>query len=220
MNLDEKIIYAPETYQYTKFELNENDICKDPFEQFHKWFDEAKTVEDIPESTTFSTSRLPSGRVSSRVVLLKELDHEGFVIYSNWDNSKKLKDFESNKYAALNFFWKKYQRQVRVEGIMKNVPYEQSNQYFQSRPRGSQIGAWSSPQSSIINSRQELEKKVQESTNKFGDEEIKCPEFWGGVKIIPLEIEFWQGRNSRLHDRLTFIRDSENDSWTLKRLAP
>lgn len=220
MNLDQKIIYAPETYQYTKFELIEEDISNDPFEQFHKWFDEAKTNEDIPESTTFSTARLPSGRVSSRVVLLKELDHEGFVVYSNWKTSKKLKDFETNKYASLNFFWKKYQRQVRVEGIMKKVSYEQSNQYFQSRPRGSQIGAWSSPQSSVIDNRQVLEDKVQQSTDKFGDNEIKCPEFWGGIKIIPLEIEFWQGRNSRLHDRLTFVRESEQDEWKLKRLAP
>lgn len=219
MNLDKKLIYAPETYQYTDRALNEEEIEKDPFVQFNKWFKEAD--DDIPESTTFSTVRLPEGRVSSRIVLLKELDHEGFVIYSNWGTSKKSKDFETCKYASLTFFWKKLQRQVRVEGIMKKVDYEQSNEYFQTRPRGSRIGAWSSPQSQVIENRKVLEDLVKSNTERFGDnEEVKCPEFWGGIKIIPLEIEFWQGRDSRLHDRLTFVREDETQPWKLNRLAP
>lgn len=227
MNLD-KIIYAPETYQYTKSELLETNINTNPFEQFHQWFQEAKDQEEpIPESVTFSTARLPSGRVSSRIVLLKELDHEGFIVYSNWGTSKKLKDFQTNKYASLTFFWKSLQRQVRVEGQMVPVEYVRANEYFKTRPVGSQIGAWASPQSSKIESRDQLDKFVQEKQEQFQDEagninesNIKCPEFWGGMKIIPLEIEFWQGRNNRLHDRLTFTRENTDSSWELNRLAP
>lgn len=219
---NDRFIFAPETYQYAKNELSEQDIIKDPFEQFHSWFKEAKESEQtLAESTVFSTARLPSGRVSSRVVLLKELDHEGFVIYSNWGTSKKLKDFETNKYASLTFFWSSSQRQVRVEGVMKQVDYHQSNHYFKTRPRDSRIGAWSSPQSQILNGRQELDQLVEANKVKFRDvQDIECPEFWGGVKIVPLEIEFWQGRVSRLHDRLTFTRELELSEWKLNRLAP
>lgn len=227
MNTD-TIIYAPETYQYNKGQLLESDIKKDPFEQFHNWFDDAKLslTKDspiLPEATTFSTCRLPSGRVSSRVVLLKELDHEGFVIYSNWLTSKKLQDFASNKFASLAFFWPHLQRQVRVEGIMEPVDYETSSKYFNLRPRGSKVGAWSSPQSQPISDRSLLEQLVKSKEQEFDqlkDDEIKCPQFWGGMKILPLEIEFWQGRNSRLHDRITFTRDKLQDQWQVNRLAP
>lgn len=217
------IIFAPETYQYDKFALDEETIEKDPITQFTKWFKEAKEdpTETIPESVSFATSELPSGRVACRVVLFKELDERGFTVYSNWGTSRKEKDIKSNPNAALTFFWKNLQRQVRVEGFTEYVSRETSERYFKTRPRGSKIGAWSSPQSKVINGRAELEELVKENEAKFENvEDVQCPEFWGGLRIVPLRIEFWQGRASRLHDRLVFERKSENDEWELVRLAP
>lgn len=222
---EDKLVFAPDTYQYTLYSLNENDLKESPIIQFDDWFNDAiKSGEMIPESVVFSTCSLPSGRVSSRVVLLKELDSKGFLIFSNWDTSKKEKDIQTNKYASLTFLWKKLQRQVRVEGVVEKLSYEESQEYFRVRPRGSKIGAWTSPQSSVIASRDELETKVktkEQEFEKLKDEEIKCPPKWGGVRIVPLEIEFWQGRESRLHDRLSYRRESINDSkWDIVRLAP
>lgn len=222
------IIFAPPTYQYNKGHLNESEIDPNPIEQFHRWFDDAKNTTDkelsvIPESTTFSTARLPSGRVSSRVVLLKELDSHGFIVYSNWETSKKSKDYDSNKYASLNFFWPHIQRQVRVEGVMEKVTRETSERYYQTRPRGSKIGAWASPQSQVIDSRDELDLFYKNYEKKFeasGDHEIPCPENWGGVRIVPLEIEFWQGGMSRLHDRITYTRDDVKGEWEMSRISP
>lgn len=228
MSTEKPIIFAPPTYQYEKGHLNEADIDASPIEQFHKWFNDARSqlpenLSAIPESTTFSTARLPSGRVSSRVVLLKELDTHGFIVYSNWDQSKKAKDVESNKFAALNFFWPHIQRQVRVEGIIEKVSRETSERYFQTRPRGSKIGAWASPQSQVIQSRDELDEKYKHFEAKFkdlADNEIPCPDFWGGVRLVPLEVEFWQGGMSRLHDRLTYTRDSVEGQWKVDRISP
>lgn len=222
------IIFAPETYQYDKGHLKEDELQSNPIEQFHEWFDVARKSNTdgsfLPESVTFSTARLPSGRVSARTVLFKELDTHGFIIYSNWDKSKKSQDFETNKHAALTFFWPSIQRQVRVEGIMEKVTRETSVRYFNTRPRGSKIGAWASPQSQILKDRAELDSIDKEFEAKFKDvkdEDIPCPEYWGGVRIVPLEIEFWQGGMSRLHDRICFRRESIDDTkWNMVRLSP
>ncbi|KAF3292208.1 hypothetical protein TWF132_005877 [Orbilia oligospora] len=176
----------------------------------------------MPEATTLSTAQLPSGRVSARMVYLKELDKKGFVIYSNWDTSKKADDLKSNKHASLTFWWKELERQVRVEGITEKLTQEQSQEYYDTRIRGSRIGAWASRQSAKLRSREELEDRVRDMEKRFeGEEKIPVPPFWGGVRIIPTYIEFWQGRDSRLHDRFTFTRESIHDEvWQIDRLSP
>ncbi|GMG20008.1 unnamed protein product [Ambrosiozyma monospora] len=222
---EEPIIFAPKTYQYGKFKIGDHELLPSPIDQFSKWFKEAQEKKlDLPECTTLSTAELPSGRISSRVVLLKELDHKGFIVYSNLDTSRKIQDLKTNKHAALNFFWKDLQRQVRVEGIVEFVDYETSSRYYKTRPRGSKIGAWASPQTTVISGREELNERYQKFEEKFkdvADDEIPCPEKWGGIRVVPLEVEMWQGGKSRLHDRFVYRREKiTDDKWELVRLAP
>jgi pyridoxamine 5'-phosphate oxidase len=207
--------------QYTKGSLDESQLDpSSPFNQFNTWFTLAqKSPVHQPETVCLSTASLPSGRVSARMVYLKELDDRGFVIYSNWGTSQKAKDVESNKWASLTFWWREMERQVRVEGQVERLTSEESQVYFDTRIRGSRIGAWASRQSQVLNGREELEGWVEDVEKKFeGQEKIPVPEFWGGLRVKPEMVEFWQGRPSRLHDRFQYRKEGE--SWKIVRLSP
>lgn len=203
---------------YTQQTLNENDVYSDPFNQFTKWWDEA-VASDIDEVNAMTLATASSdGIPSARIVLLKGYDENGFVFYTNYD-SYKAQQVSENPRATLLFFWKELERQVRITGIIEKVSATESDEYFQSRPEGSKIGAWSSPQSHVIESREWLEKKVQETMTKFVGKPIERPANWGGYRVKPVTVEFWQGRSSRLHDRIQYTL-LENGSWQIERLAP
>lgn len=226
-----KLIFAPgeipsqpsQAAQFTKGTLEFSDLNKDPLKQFHRWFSEASDTRVYhPETVTLSTAHLPSGRVSARMVYLKELDERGFVIYSNWETSRKASDIRSNPHAALTFNWPEMERQIRVEGKTEPLSSEESQKYFDTRIRGSRIGAWASQQSSVLKDREELEERVRNVERRFDDQEkIPVPDFWGGMRILPQAIEFWQGRQSRLHDRFLYRKGQDGeDDWLIERLSP
>lgn len=207
--------------QYTKGALDESQLDASPFTQFDKWFKHAnESGVRQPETVTLSTASLPSGKVSARMVYLKEMDDRGFVIYSNWGTSRKAKDVESNPHAALTFWWHELERQVRVEGPVERLTAEESQVYYDTRIRGSRLGAWASQQSQILKDRAELEKQVEDVEKRFeGNEKIPVPEFWGGLRVKPETVEFWQGRPSRLHDRFQYSQDGKGE-WKVLRLSP
>ncbi|KAI8942455.1 hypothetical protein NX059_000523 [Plenodomus lindquistii] len=210
--------------QYTKGALDRADLLPSPTDQFHKWFQEASSASVYqPETVTFSTAELPSGKVSARMVYMKELDSRGFVIYSNWDTSRKASDVRSNPHAALTFWWRELERQVRIEGRVERLTSEESQVYYDTRIRGSRIGAWASRQSSVLEGREELEKQVKDVEERFeGKDEIPVPEFWGGLRVVPDVVEFWQGRESRLHDRFVYrrVEGGMGEEWKVERLSP
>ena len=198
-------------------ELNETSVNKNPFIQFIKWYESVLNSNlNEPTAMMLSTADV-NGNPSARIVLLKEIDDSGFVFYTNYE-SRKGKDLKENPKAALTFFWDELRRQIRIEGRIEKISRETSKEYFSSRPRESQIGAWVSAQSSVIPNREMLENKYVELKEKFGNEEIPLPDFWGGYRLIPNYFEFWQGRENRLHDRICYKK--ENDEWKIFRLAP
>lgn len=198
--------------------LDETDVVADPIKQFEKWWNEAthSNIEEV-NAMTLATST-STGKPSARIVLLKGFDKNGFVFFTNY-NSHKAAEIAENAQVALVFFWKELERQVRIEGTVVKASNEDSDTYFDSRPEGSKIGAWASPQSKIIASREVIETNMKEIQNNFGGKEIERPDFWGGYVVKPVLIEFWQGRSSRLHDRLQYNR-CENNTWKIQRLAP
>ena len=203
---------------YSLAGLVEKDLAKDPFRQFEKWFQEAEAAKITePNAMTLSTATR-EGRPSSRTVLLKGLDGRGFVFYSNYD-SRKGRDLSENPRASLLFPWLALERQVTVEGAIAKLTREESEAYFHSRPRASQLGAWVSQQSAIISGRSVLEDSLKALDKKYAGAEIPLPPNWGGYRVNPETVEFWQGRRSRLHDRLRYRREKSGD-WIVERLSP
>ena len=208
--------------EYTRAGLRETDVQADPFAQFGLWFDQALEADVAePNAMTLATAT-PEGRPSARVVLLKGFDARGFVFYSNY-RSRKGEELAANPWAALVFWWEPLERQVRIEGRAEPVAVEESDAYFRSRPRGSRLGAWASPQSRPIPSREAIERGLEEIEARYGDEtDVPRPPHWGGYRLRPTLFEFWQGRPSRLHDRLRYRREGEAPDvrWRLERVAP
>lgn len=204
--------------EYSAATLNIEDTAADPIEQFSRWFEEALQSE-VKEPNAFTLATINAeGRPRARIVLLKDFDPEGFVFYTNY-SSAKAEDLQAHPYAAMNFFWHDLERQVRIEGKIKKVSAETSRAYFQSRPKTSQIGAWASPQSQIIPNRAVLETAMERLSTEYVNETVlPLPPHWGGYVIQPDLVEFWQGRRSRLHDRVRYRLVEGN--WKKELLAP
>ncbi|MEA2165965.1 MAG: pyridoxamine 5-phosphate oxidase [Thermoanaerobaculia bacterium] len=199
--------------------LLENDLDSDPFVQFGRWFDDAKgSGIAMPEAMTVATSAL-DGEVSSRVCLLKSFDHRGFVFFTNY-SSRKGKQIHDNPRAALVFWWQSLERQVRIEGAVVKTTEEESDEYFATRPRGSQLGAWASEQSRVLAGRGSLDARFEELSTTYRDLTIPRPPHWGGYRVIPLLFEFWQGRADRLHDRFWYRLRNDVKDWVVERLSP
>ena len=204
--------------EYSQHSLLESQVAPDPIEQFKAWFQDAMNEEiQEPNIMTLATAS-PDGKPSARIVLLKGVSDKGFTFFTNY-NGRKGKELTANPHCALVFFWQALQRQVRVEGRAHKITGPESDGYFQSRPRGSQLGAWASPQSERIPDRDSLERMLESIEAKWESGPIPRPEFWGGFRLVPTLLEFWQGRPSRLHDRIQYVRDEQGE-WQMDRLAP
>jgi pyridoxamine 5'-phosphate oxidase len=203
---------------YEKASLDESSVDRDPIRQFHLWFDQATEAGLAePHAATVATAS-PEGRPSARIVLVRGFDDRGFVFYTNYQ-SRKGRELEANPFASIVFFWQPLERQVRVEGSVVRASEAESDEYFRSRPTGSKLGAWVSNQSGVVPGREALESELEVIKGRFAGDEIPRPPHWGGFRIVPESIEFWQGRRSRLHDRLIYRRSPEG-GWRIERLAP
>ncbi|MDQ2920416.1 MAG: pyridoxamine 5'-phosphate oxidase [Acidobacteriota bacterium] len=199
-------------------ELDEKTVDPDPLKLFRRWFDEAiASGSRLPDAMTLSTAT-KEGKPSARMVLLKQADEQGFVFYTNY-NSRKARELDENPYAALVCYWIQLDRQVRIEGSVERVSASESDEYFRTRPRESQLGAITSPQSEVIESRKFLEQRFLDFDGMYRDRAVVRPAHWGGYRLKPDRIEFWQNREGRLHDRILYERQADA-GWTIKRLAP
>lgn len=205
-------------HQYNSESIDEKTVDRDPLKLFQLWLDEAMAAGiHLAEAMTLATAT-PEGKPSARLVLLKGADKRGFVFYTNY-NSMKARELDSNPQAALVFYWPQLERQVRVEGEVERTGTDESDAYFKTRPRESQIGALASPQSEVIASRESLQQKADELEKLYEGREVARPAHWGGYRLLPQRIEFWKGRPGRLHDRIVYERQVDG-SWSIKRLAP
>ena len=203
--------------EYKRASLDERDVAPDPFAQFRRWFAEAQGAQ-VPEPNAMTLCTVGEhGRPSARIVLLKEVDAQGFVFYTNQD-SRKGRELGARPQAALLFFWAELERQVRIEGAVEAVEAATADAYFRTRPRASRIGAWASPQSAALPDRAALEQRVADAERRFPGDEVPRPPRWGGYRVLPAAFEFWQGRPSRLHDRIAYAQ--EDSGWRIRRLAP
>jgi pyridoxamine 5'-phosphate oxidase len=196
----------------------EENLNPDPVQQFHRWFDEARAAKPPQAEAMALATATATGKPSVRMVLLKSFDENGFVFYTNY-NSQKGKELAKNSHASLVFYWEELHRQVRIDGTVSEVSPEESDAYFQTRPRESQISAHASAQSEVIGSRDELDRRFEELQKKFEGQPVPCPPHWGGYRLKPTRIEFWQSGYARLNDRIVYELQKDG-SWKKKRLAP
>ena len=206
-------------HDYEKDRLDEAAVARDPFAQFQVWFDAANEAKVPEPNAMIVATASKEGRPSNRVVLLRGFDARGFAFYTNYE-SRKGSDLAANPYAAAVWFWESMERQVRVEGSVVKVDPAESDDYWRGRPRMSKLGAWVSDQSQAVESRQALEAEMEQLQGRFPGDEIPRPPHWGGFRIVPTVVEFWQGRRSRLHDRIAYRRDSADAPWQIVRLSP
>ena len=202
---------------YTLHTLNKDDVAPHPIQQFNQWLNEALEAKVSEPTAMHLSTATKEGKPSGRIVLLKDANNEGFTFFTNYDSRKGL-ELEENPYGCLTFFWIELQRQVRIHGIIKKIADQASEEYFSTRPRDSQISALASPQSREVENREELESKVGNAAKEYEDKTVPRPAYWGGYVLVPTEVEFWQGRASRLHDRLLY--EDEGNGWQIVRLAP